>query len=171
MSENQKNNAPASPAGASSQVTYLEDKTVQEFRYNLGGNAYILRPARGKAAMQYRNETFKAARLNQAGQTTFDGLANAESLLVSLCLRKLATINKDGAMVEVEFTVPRQVIEDWPYKTMKALYEKAQEISQLGQDQSKESVVKQIADLQSKLRDMEENSPKDEPSVTQDGSA
>ena len=95
----------------------------------VGDKSYTLREANGGAACQYRNALIECTKLGPGGvPTQLKGIASVEPLLVSLCL-----FDEKGKRV------PTSTIEKWPARVQKALFEKAKEISELGEDEEGET--------------------------------
>jgi hypothetical protein len=61
------------------------------------------------------------------------GLANVEPLLVSLCL-----FRENGAPVLLA------TVRSWPARVVKSLFEKAKEISDLGEERKEEEAAKNV---------------------------
>lgn len=93
---------------------------LNEEQVKLDGKSYSLRQATGEAAETYRNAVLSATKLSNGKVSSVAGLASTESLLVSLCL-----FDSEGNAVHVK------EIRKWPNPTVKALYDRAKEISDL----------------------------------------
>ena len=93
------------------------------------GKKYILKEADGAAAVKYRNAVMDGITL---GEGTGDritakkitGQASVEPLLVSLCLFD----------AEHDKPVHISVVQGWPYRVQKKLYDKVKEISELDEE-------------------------------------
>jgi len=129
------------------------DITPQELSVVISGKDYILREASGHAAAQYRNSALKSFKMGAEGNPETiidDGLVMAEPLLVSLCLFQ----KTDKGLREVSL----ETVLGWPNKIIKPLFEKAKEISDLGEGeetlenlkQDKEAIDKKIAEIKEK---------------------
>jgi hypothetical protein len=132
-----------------------------ELPVTVGSQEYTLREASGGAACRYRNALIECTRLGPEGKPThLKGIASIEPLLVSLCL--FDSNNK---------RVPVQVIEGWPARVQKALFNKAQEISELNEDDTEETVEQLEQKLQAaRTKDDDQSAAKNELSGIQDGS-
>lgn len=113
----------------------LDDLTPIEVPVSLGGKKYLLREATEAAAATYRNASVAGATLgSEGGETRITGLppdiGGLQSLLVSLCLWEL---NADGKPTR---TVPRAVVKTWPARMVRPLFDKAQEISGLKEEEA-----------------------------------
>ena len=89
---------------------------------------YILREASGKTAREHRNALLASTQLGPDGKggfrvTGLQDLASVEAKLVASCL-----FDENGK------TLHYQTVEGWPARVQKALYERAKELSDLGED-------------------------------------
>jgi len=99
----------------------FDDLTPIEIPVRIQGKNYVLREASGDAACRYRNAVLACAQLTPEGKAvSVRNLADVEPLLVSLCL-----FDEKGNPVSVN------QVRKWPARVVKALYEKAKEISDL----------------------------------------
>ena len=138
-----------------------------EVPVKIGEQRYVLREASEEAARQWNNAKLRAARMNADGKTTsIDGLADAEPLLVSLCLcmmdPKTGETRTDRNLNPV--TVSQATVLSWPARVVKPLYEKALAISNLDGKDTPEALETEIANLQERLaklrgEDYSKNSP------------
>lgn len=67
----------------------FDDLAPKEIPASIGGKKYILRQASEGAAVAYRNAALKAAKMVDGKIVGMDGVANAEPLLVSMCIHPL----------------------------------------------------------------------------------
>lgn len=128
------------------------DLKVTEIPVKIGDKDYTLREADARAAMEYRNAALKSFRMGQKGnpeQIVGDGIGGMEPLLVSLCLYEK---RDDGSMGRVS----EALIRSWPSRVVKSLFEEAKRISDLGEDDSIESLEEQIKDLTERLTELKE---------------
>jgi hypothetical protein len=112
----------------------FEDLEPISIHVTLGKKKYLLREATEGVAVTWRNAMLKATKIGDKGRPTMmDGIADAEPLLVSLCLFE------EGPM-EGEFkrNVPVGVIRGWKASIVKKLHEKIKEISDLYETDNKE---------------------------------
>lgn len=122
------------------------DITRTEIPVKIDGVAYVLREASAKDAKQWRG-------LMAASQYVTDGqmgikasFAESEPLLVSLCL------TQEGKRV------PQETVEAWPSKIVRALFQKAKDISDLNEKpptveamiKQRDMLTKEIEKVQSK---------------------
>ena len=115
----------------------------------LGDKQYTLREANGEAARQFNNARLERIKLGSDGKPQgVKGMADIESLLVSLCL-----------FDSNDKPVPESTVKSWPYRIQKVLYARAKEISRLDETESKEAIISQIEALQAQLKALEEASP------------
>lgn len=126
----------------------------------INGEHYQLREASGDAACRYRNALLKCTQLGPEGKPQrLEGMGDTEPFLVSLCLFK-----ENGAPVNAA------TVRAWPSRVQKRLFETAKRISKLDEDETIESLEKQLADVQSKLNKLREGNDPNSPSATTDGS-
>ena len=120
-----------------------------ELPVKYGGKTYMLREASAETSIAFRRQQAKDAQ-RKDDKILFDvgNVAESESLLISLCLWD----DKDRQ-------VPWATVKNWPEKVVKKLFGKAKEISELGEEETTESLQKQIAELQDKLDKLHEENP------------
>lgn len=116
---------------------------------NLFGNDYVLREAGEDAAVRFQNAATKAAKMSDGKVIGVDGAANAEPLLVGLCLWR----KDDQGRYTIQ--VGEAQVRGWPHRVVKPLYAKAKEISHL-EDNSEEGLQKQIDSLTDRLHKQQE---------------
>lgn len=97
----------------------------REFSVTVGDKEYVLREASEGAAVRYRDAIFQSTKFSKGKLSGMVGLAEAEPLLVSLCLF-------EGG----DKPVPLNVIKCWPARIVKAMFEKAKDISDLGEKEN-----------------------------------
>lgn len=111
------------------------------------GKRYVLREANGDVAAKYRNTLVKCTKLGPEGRPSgMEGIGELEPFLVSLC-----SFTVDEEPTKNNKPVSASIVRAWPSKMVKKLYAKAKEISELGEDDTIESLEKQIADLTKRL--------------------
>ena len=99
----------------------FDDPTPASCDVTIGGMKYTLHEADGTASVEYRNAMLDATELGDDGKPTrLHGLASADPVLVSRCLR-----SGDGALVPVD------VILGWKSKVYRHLAEWIKEASGL----------------------------------------
>jgi hypothetical protein len=111
----------------------LDDLEPQQVKVKIKDKHYHLREASADAAVKFRNATLKAAKMSDGKVVGMENLADAEPLLVSLCLYKAG---KDEELVlapdgnpDSRQLVPQQTIRGWPDRTQKVLFDKIKEMS------------------------------------------
>lgn len=91
----------------------------------INGEKYELREASGAAATEYTNGVVACTTLGSDGKPiSVRGIASLQPVLVSRCLFK---IGQDGSRTPV----PPNVIEAWPQRVRKGLFERLEKISDL----------------------------------------
>ncbi len=122
----------------------FDDLTLIELPVSVKGVKYVLREASGDAAVRYRNKLLDGTTLGPEGNVVkVIGMANVEPFLVSLCL-----FDEKGRPVKCE------LIRSWPARIQKALFEKVKEISELDEEQDLDTLIKQQAEIDKKIRDL-----------------
>lgn len=140
----------------------FDDLTPIALPVRVKGKDYLLREATGDAVAKWRNAQLRATRLGGDGKpASIDGLADAEPLLVSLCLFEVGQGGK-------ELPVSVQTVRSWPGRITSALFARAKEISELEEKEDRGSLERRIAKLQEKLvalggEGLEKNAPNDTP--------
>lgn len=126
---------------------------VAEFPVTIGKKRYMLREASADAVVKFRNALTANAQLGQGGRVSRIGnIADAEPLLVSLCIVELYDHDTGKGVETKERPVPLSVVRSWPNRILKPLFDKVKEISAIHEDEeTEESLGKEIARLQGKL--------------------
>jgi hypothetical protein len=134
------------------EILNFDDLAPVEVEVKVKGKKYILREATGHAAAQYRNAALKAAKMVDGKVVGMDGLADAEPLLVSLCLYELEDLG--NGKPPRERPVPVQVVRGWPARLVTALFTKVRDISDLGEGETAEVLERRIQADQAKLQQL-----------------
>lgn len=126
----------------------FEDLSLIEVDVTIKDEKYILREADEDTAVAYRNASVAGITLDDGKVTSLPmNIAGLQALLVSRCLFKL---NTDGT--PSNRPVSRGIIIKWPARVVRDIFEKAKEISELGEEpDTPETLQSQIDDLQDKL--------------------
>lgn len=138
----------------------FNDLNPIELPVTLGTKRYVLREAGGGDAIEYRNAQLRATRLGPNGKPVgLDGLADAESLLVSRCLYEaepqtgaLRTLT-DGTP-DRRYRVAEEQVRELPARVLKVLFAEAKRISQLDEGETVEALEKQAAEIQTRIREL-----------------
>lgn len=103
------------------------DLTPQELAVTIGGKDYVLREASAEAARQYRNASTKGMKFDGNGKpmSLGDSPADAESLLVSMCLFERYEHNGQTKDRPVQLST----VKTWPDRVAKNLFAKCKELS------------------------------------------
>lgn len=142
-----------------------DDLSIVEIPVKIKGKRYVLREAGEDAACRYRNALARCSQMGPEGNVqSIDGpIADVEPLLVSLCMFEQLP---DGTGHRTK-SISVAVVRSWPARHVKELFEKLQDISDMGED--KESLQKQMIEIQKKLAKMSaEELAKNEPKSTED---
>lgn len=141
----------------------------------IAGGKYVLREASGGGANAYQNAQMSVMEFGDSGKCKrVTGLADSEPLLVSRCLFKADVdeeghfqFNNDGSFKRGA-SVKVGTIESWPHRIQKALHKRAKEISDLQvEEDTKESLGEEQADLARRLKAIEEKAAKNDDSPPQ----
>jgi SpoU rRNA methylase family enzyme len=124
------------------------DLMPQAVPLTLGGKRYVLREASAAAAARWRNAVLRSTKMDNGKVVSVDGLADAEPLLVSLCVFEVAA---DG----VEKQVPLDTVRSWRASVVKALFEKAKAISELDEKDTKESLQEKVDRLRERMAELD----------------
>jgi hypothetical protein len=110
----------------------FSDLTIQEEQVTAPDKkVYTLREANGKAATDHRNAIMASTQFGPDGKVTgVKNLASVEAVFVAACLWDEK--NRNPTVVTVS---------SWPARVQKALYEKAKELSDMGEESP---IVKQL---------------------------
>jgi hypothetical protein len=94
---------------------------LRQVEVEIQGKLYLLREATGAGAARWRGAVIRAARFGADGKVErLDGAADSELILVNECL-----VDASGRRT------PLQVLQGWPARVVKALFEEAKRISEL----------------------------------------
>lgn len=125
----------------------FNDLSLVEIPVNIDGASYVLREASEDAARQYQNAITRCTQLQDGKVSGISGpLADTQSMLVSLCL-----FSADGKRV------PETKVRQWPARVVSRLFDKAKDISELGGDDTEESLQKEADAIQEKLKNLRED--------------
>lgn len=109
------------------------------------GRNYILMEATADAAVRYRNAAARAGKWADGKVVGFENIADAEPLLVALCL---AETNDRGEMRlkhdNTPITVAEGLIRKWPHRVLKRLFDRVKVLSpDLFPELTREELVKE----------------------------
>lgn len=100
-----------------------------EVPITLADGHYVLKEASAEAVRQYRNSTTNKARYSEGKLSGVTDIADAEPLLVSLCLFPI-----DGLGTVSDKHVTKDFILSLPHRIQKSLYERLRNISKMEDD-------------------------------------
>lgn len=110
---------------------------------------YALIEASGQTGVDYQNASLAAFTYGESGKAkSINGLASLQILLVGSCLYK---INPDTGLTVKNPVGEKFAKEELPARVLKQLFEKAKEISHLDEEDTVESLQKQIDKLQERI--------------------
>lgn len=105
------------------------DPALSEVPVRIGDKHYVLCEASEGASVAYRNAVMRAAKFDVNGKpTSADGLADAEPILVQGCLFEVQERKGERHLGAVSMGFVRAL----PARVVRQLFQKAQEISDLG---------------------------------------
>lgn len=128
----------------------FDDLAPRQQSLTINGKAYSLRECDEDGRRQWQNAKYRASRLTDGKLTSIEGMADTDSLLVSLCLFEQVGNSGDNFR-----PVPLQNVRKWPPRVVKRLYEAAVQMSELDQEETAEQLREQIAKMQERLAKME----------------
>lgn len=110
------------------------------------GNHFTLREANGKAATDHRNAIMASTRFGPDGKVTgISDLASVEAKFVAACLWDEKGRNPSSVLVQT-----------WPARVQKQLYEKAKELSDFGEDSPIREALEKVLSLEGSPITLEE---------------
>lgn len=131
----------------SNKEVHSYDDEEWEFKFELKGESYVAREATGDAAEKYRAASLQGSVFNtKSKDVTLGNIAKSENILVGHCV--FNTNNQK---------VGPGVVKDWPSSVVSDLFDRIKKASRLDEDQTPEQIKQQIAELQSLLREKEED--------------
>lgn len=135
----------------------FSDLTTIEITKKIGPHTYVIREASGDAACKYRNALMRSTKLGPDGKpSAYEGLADADPLLVSMCLFRLEGQKGNEKYIPVSVGEVRA----WPNKVQSYLVDKVRKISELGNEDNEEELQKQIEELQKRIEELREKGSK-----------
>lgn len=136
-------------------VEDLGSLDIIEKPVTIGGKDYIIREADGDTAAKFRGMQISHLKLTDGKASGINpGMSESELFLVSKTLyRKVPEATKENPNA-VPTLVPLSVIRLWPDRITGRAFEIAQEISGLKTAETKESLLKQRAEIDKKLAEI-----------------
>lgn len=127
-----------------------------EIPVKIAGKDYVLREAGEAFASKYQNALMSSTKVVEGTDgnksATVQGISDTEALLVSLCLFE---IGQNNSKVNVNVNT----IRTWPHRVVKPLFQKAEEISGLGANETEATLLKRLKDTQDKLNKLIASKP------------
>lgn len=124
---------------------------IVEIPVEIGGRKYVLREADGHTAAKYRDTITKSVKMTRGQVSGIGGIAEAEPLLVSMCL--FAEDDEGGYTRKISL----DTVKRWPSRIVKSLFTKAQEISGLKEeDDSLEGLKERRRELDEQIQELED---------------
>lgn len=157
------------------EVMEFEDQELAEVLVKIGSTRYILQEANGDIVVQHRNTVLAYTKYtNEGSVASLSGIASAEPLLISKCLYTTVPVDKDkpdGPVVKDKL-VGLEFVNNLRHRTMKNLFNRLKEISEMNDDESLEALEKQRDELNKKIAEIKrsEEEVKNSPSGITGGS-
>lgn len=133
-----------------------DDIVPREVKVRIGPARYVLREGGGDVVAKFKNAQMRAARASTNGVVYMDGMADTESLLVSLCLYRAddegnLRLNKKGDP-DPAFLVSQEAVKKFTNKVISDLYERAKALAGLNEEEeTEEALERRLASLKRKL--------------------
>lgn len=152
-----------------------QDLTPQQQTVRYGGKTYVLREASEGAAIAFRDRSARGLSFQDGKVARVDGIAEVQALLVSECLFKA---DADGQVLANGQGQPvrgatLQELKGWPSRFVRRLFDWVKAVSQLAEEETEESLARDIAALQgrlARLRGDDPNAPPPSAGSTSDSS-
>lgn len=121
-----------------------------EEKFEWAGKQYVLREPSGGAVVKYRSALIKASKIGPDGRPTVvsDTLPSLEPLLVSMCVFQIDANGKESPVTDA-------VVQSWPNRLMKRLFDAAKELSQMDAELTLEELKVQQQKLSKIIADKE----------------
>lgn len=155
----------------------FNDLQVREEEVPYKGTLYILREADEEAAKLYRSSLLRGAKMVDKSVQGLEGTAEASAVLVSQCLfradpntGKILLLPGPEGLPDKRHLVSLKTVLSWPQRVIKAVFERAKEISELDEKKDKAALIKQRDEASKALAAMEEEPLKNEQSSTETSS-
>lgn len=122
-----------------------------EIPVTIAEKKYLLREPTADADCRYRSALMRGTRFSADGkQATAEGNAEAELLLISLCL-----VEKfDSGGVEKERPVPLVVVKGWPARIHQALFEQAEKLRPKKVEETADELERRLEETQERLAEL-----------------
>jgi hypothetical protein len=132
----------------------FDDLAPIEIPTSIGGKKYVLREASGGAAVRYRSASARCLRMNDGKLSAMEGIGELEPLLISMCLFEVT----ERGSVSMDTPQGRTLINSWPSRVHRALYEKAKEISPgLEEKETTETIQRRVQRDTKKLEELQKD--------------
>ncbi len=145
----------------------FDDLTPYKEEFKYAGVTYELREANAGPAAAFRNKCLQETKLVDGKVSGIGNMADTELYLVSLCVfEKLSTPGAQGA---THRAITVDTVKGWPCPMVLQLYDRIRDVSNLKEEETPESLKKQIKALQDRLETLERGadpSPKDSQNST-----
>lgn len=135
----------------------FDDEALTEVIVKIGSARYILQEANGDIVVQHRNAVLAYTKYNEKGSiASISGIASAEPLLISKCLYTTVPVDKDqpdgpvvkGALAGLAF------VNNLRHRTMKKIFNRLKEISDMNEEETVESLEKQREELTQRISEL-----------------
>lgn len=139
----------------SNHITTLDFSDLEpiQVEFSIGGKSYVMFEATADAAVKYRNRIARSASFADGKLAKVENPADAETLLVSLCLFE-KVVTKDGSTGLKPVTEAQ--VRGFQQRIQRRLFDELIKISELGAEETRESLLATIQVAQEKLAKMDE---------------
>ena len=122
-----------------------EDLQPQTIPVEIGGKNYVLREATEAVAKKYQDAASGSVKMRDGKIVGIQGLGRLQTLLLSLCLSEIGDTKADGSPVLMP--VKEAVIDSWPAKVVRRLFDECKKISGLDEKPTQKELERQYAEL------------------------
>jgi len=129
------------------------------------GKDYVLREASGDTVAKFNNARARCAKYQDGGLAGVEGLGDLEPMLVSMCMFE----DKGDGTPDPHKPIKGNLLRAWPGPIVKALFDKAAEISELDSDKDLSSLRKQRDAIDKQIKQIEEDQAKNAPRSSETG--
>lgn len=132
-------------------------KTVsEEIPVEIDDQRYVLVTPSGKAVVEYKNYSTDRIQFVAGRPAGMKGVNGAEAALLANCMFKIGKDTKTGAETRTGIS-EEEILAIRPYSIVETLAAKAKQMGGIEvEDNSREGILKQIAGLQARLREMDQ---------------
>lgn len=151
------------------ELIFETEDTPIEIPITVGKAKYFLCEALGDVAAKYENRKVSNMKLDNGKPVSVANTGDLAPFLLGMCM---FYPSEDGTKADRSKPVNPLIIRAFKSKTVRTLFDKARKISDIDQPTTADDIKKQIKDLTSQLKELEESGTpaKNEQGETTDGS-